>query len=68
MIMFLKRIKNKNACTLFVIGYNKIVLEIRINKNTDAREAAEQDASPKRERKEVRKSYPAQQACRANLS
>lgn len=31
MIMFLKRIKNKNACTLFVVGYNKVVLEIRAN-------------------------------------
>ena len=32
MIIFIKRIKNKNACTLFVVGYNKVVLEIRINK------------------------------------
>ena len=38
------------------MGYNKVVLEIRINKNTDARGRAEQDVPPKRERKEMIKS------------
>ena len=38
------------------MGYNKVVLEIRINKNTDARGRAEQDVPPKRERKETKAS------------
>lgn len=42
--MFLKRIKNKKACTLFVVGYNKVVLEIRNSKGANEKEPYQERA------------------------